>query len=60
MGNLLPADVEAACQLIEWLELHRLCLDEALAQAYTDLLFLLDQDPAGPEQARQERAVQAA
>jgi hypothetical protein len=38
----LPADIEEACQLIERLEIHRQCLDEALADAYTELIDRLD------------------
>lgn len=41
-----PAELEMACQLIERLELHRRCLDEALADAYAELLQLLD-EPGG-------------
>jgi len=38
----LPADIEEACLLIERLEIHRQCLDEAIADAYEELAGLLD------------------
>jgi hypothetical protein len=38
----LPTDIEEACLLIERLEIHRQCLDEAIADAYEELADLLD------------------
>lgn len=37
----LPMDIEDACLLIERLEIHRQCLDEALAEAYANLIECL-------------------
>jgi hypothetical protein len=36
-----PADLEQLCELIDRLELHRTCLDEALAEAYAELVEIL-------------------
>lgn len=51
----LPPDIEDTCQLIERLEIHRQCLDEALADAYTELIDRLD-GHLDPELARLLRA----
>lgn len=51
MGNTtLPADLEAVCEIIDRLELHRRCLDEALAESYAELVSMLGFHlPADPE-----------
>jgi hypothetical protein len=41
MDGVLPADLEQVCEIIDRLELHRRCLDEALAEAYAELVGLL-------------------
>jgi hypothetical protein len=35
------ADLDQLCELIDRLELHRTCLDEALADAYGELVEIL-------------------
>ena len=49
-AGLLPAEIELACDVIDRLELHRRCLDEAVADAYAELAALLvrhlEEDPA--------------
>jgi hypothetical protein len=53
----LPTDIEDACLLIERLEIHRQCIDEALADAYADLISLLGPLAAGdPDLLRLLRA----
>jgi|HubBroStandDraft_5_1064220.scaffolds.fasta_scaffold597282_2 hypothetical protein len=46
----LPSEIELACDVIDRLELHRRCLDEAVADAYAELAALLvrhlEEDPA--------------
>jgi hypothetical protein len=37
----LPVEIELACDVIDRLELHRRCLDEAVAGAYAELAALL-------------------
>jgi hypothetical protein len=37
----LEQDVEEVCEVIDRLELHRRCLDEALADAYWELMAML-------------------
>jgi len=41
MGALPPDELEEICDIIDRLELHRTCLDEALAAAYTELAGML-------------------
>jgi hypothetical protein len=38
---ILPTEIELACDVIDRLELHRRCLDEAVAAAYAELAGLL-------------------
>jgi hypothetical protein len=50
MNVTLPADLEAVCEIIDRLELHRRCLDEALAESYAELVSMLGfYLPADPE-----------
>jgi hypothetical protein len=49
-ATALPADLEDICEIIDRLELHRACLDEALADAYAELVGMLGYYlPADPE-----------
>jgi hypothetical protein len=41
MAAQWPADPEVVCQAIEWLELYRQCIDEALADGYAELTVLV-------------------
>jgi hypothetical protein len=41
LDTTLAADLEAICEIIDRLELHRRCLDEALAEVYTELVGML-------------------
>jgi hypothetical protein len=38
----LPPEIEQACDLVDRLEMYRQCLDEAVADAYTELAAALD------------------
>jgi hypothetical protein len=40
-ATALPADLEEVCEIIDRLELHRACIDEALAEAYGELIDML-------------------
>jgi hypothetical protein len=42
----LPPEVEQACDLIDRLEMYRQCLDEAVADAYTELAAALNRHQA--------------
>jgi hypothetical protein len=41
MDTVMPAELEDICAIIDRLELHRRCLDEALADAYAELVAML-------------------
>jgi hypothetical protein len=50
LSDGLPEELEDICQIIDRLELHRMCLDEALADAYAELVTMLGHYlPADPE-----------
>jgi hypothetical protein len=56
----LKPDMEEVCEVIDRLELHRRCLDEALADAYWELMLMLGchLDEGGQEQGGQEQGGQ--
>ena len=54
----LKPDMEEVCEVIDRLELHRRCLDEALADAYWELMLGCHLDEGGQEQGGQEQGGQ--